>query len=343
VCALPGCDVEFPRRQGGRPRLYCSDAHRAEAHRRRQSAPEDTETLLRRLLASIAQAGADAPGEAALAQARAEAAEQVARARAEEALALSRAEDAEAALAEREEEATALADELDQVKGTLVATREELARTVDEAAFERHAAAERAQADLALVRTTHAAEREAWDQERAGLHERIEQARYAAARAEATADDALGRTAEALARAEEMKAWAETAIAHERTASAERHVAQEAAAEARRQAMAADAERQEALARADQAQAEARALAEDRDRLGRMVRELERALAGERQEHTDALEALRDRLGRTERALRRSQLRTALLGGRTPRATEAVQASDTPPRQTGRNRKGGSR
>lgn len=38
VCALHGCDVPIVRRPGGgRPRLYCSDAHRAEARRRRLS------------------------------------------------------------------------------------------------------------------------------------------------------------------------------------------------------------------------------------------------------------------------------------------------------------------
>jgi len=341
VCALPGCDVEFPRRQGGRPRLYCSDGHRAEAHRRRRSGPEDPETLVRRLLASIGQTGSDAAGETALAEARAEAAAELARARSETAQALGRAEAAEAALAEREDDAEALAAELARARTELESTRAEVARALEEATFERHVHAQRAREDLALVRAEHAAERAAWAQERRALLERYETARYEAARAEAAAEAAERRADEAQGSADEMRTWAEIALAQERTATAERHAAQEAAAEARRQAMAADAERLEASARTERAEAETAAMREDRHRLDRMVRELELALAGERREHSEALDVLRARLGRAQRALQRSQLRGALMRSRAGPGQSSE--DDTPARRTGRNRKGSRR
>lgn len=44
VCALPGCDVEFPpRRNAGRPRLYCSRPHVYKAYRLRKANRLDRE------------------------------------------------------------------------------------------------------------------------------------------------------------------------------------------------------------------------------------------------------------------------------------------------------------
>lgn len=313
VCALAGCDAEFPRRQGGRPRLYCSDAHRAEARRRRVASPEDPETLIRRLVEALGHHGGDGHDDVVLAQVRAETATQVARARAETAAALARAEEAEAVLAEREAELAEGADALAEVRAALAAAQDALARANDEATFARHAAAERAAADLALVRAEHMNERESWAEERRALLERLESARYEAARAQAAADAASRRGEDAHALAEEMRSWAETALASERQAEAARKEAERGAQAARKEAVVADAERRAALQQAETAQAALQVMTEERDRLGRTAAELESILATERLEAFEQADVLRRRLAATERALHRRQLRAAML------------------------------
>lgn len=89
TCALEGCEAPVVRRAGGgRPRLYCSDRHRAEARRRRvagRAAPEGDEPLtharrlLRDALSRLDQAatGDDARNGAQLAALRAETTAQV--------------------------------------------------------------------------------------------------------------------------------------------------------------------------------------------------------------------------------------------------------------------------
>lgn len=89
TCALEGCEEPVIRRPGGgRPRLYCSDGHRAEARRRRVAggtAPDAddplarTRLLLREALTRLDQAaaGSDARNDARLAALRAETTAQV--------------------------------------------------------------------------------------------------------------------------------------------------------------------------------------------------------------------------------------------------------------------------
>ena len=178
LCALAGCDVPITPRVGGRPRLYCSDAHRAEAHRRRVRQVPDTEALLRQALSSLESPELSGRRDAALAAVRAEMAGAVATAVRESAEALLRAEEAEASLAEREEELGAAIDEATRAKDALDVTREELFQALQEAGFQRHAMSERREEDLALVRREHACERESWDEERRALGERYEATRY---------------------------------------------------------------------------------------------------------------------------------------------------------------------
>jgi len=197
LCALVGCDTPITPRVGGRPRLYCSDAHRAEAHRRRVRQVPDTESLLRQALSSLEAPEPPGKKDAALAAVRAEMAEALAAAALESAEALARAEEAEAALAERYEQIEAMTDELAQARGALEATREELAQAIQEAANERHALTARREEDLALVRAAHANARESWEEERQVLQERHEATRYELAEV-SVKKDALAGEAQAL-------------------------------------------------------------------------------------------------------------------------------------------------
>lgn len=56
-CALESCDQEIPERSGGRPRLYCSDAHRAIAFKLRHGGNDtmNAEDALRNALKAIEQ------------------------------------------------------------------------------------------------------------------------------------------------------------------------------------------------------------------------------------------------------------------------------------------------
>lgn len=87
TCALEGCDIAIVRPgRGGRPKLYCSDAHRSLARRRRlRQAPSPDDMAghaleaLRQAVALVDQAlsGRTERQEAAMADARAQATTQV--------------------------------------------------------------------------------------------------------------------------------------------------------------------------------------------------------------------------------------------------------------------------
>jgi len=213
LCALPGCDRPITPRVGGRPRLYCSDAHRAEAHRRRVRQVPDTEALLRQALSSLEAPEPSGRRDAAVAAVRAEMAGAVATAVRESAEALLRAEEAEAAVAEREEELGAATDEATRVKDALEVTRSELAQAVQEATFERHAMSERREEDLALVRREHALQRETWDEERRAFQERYEATRYELAEMSVAAEAQERRAGELAAQIGRLGSVAEEAMA----------------------------------------------------------------------------------------------------------------------------------
>lgn len=157
ICALDGCDTPVVRSdRGGRPRLYCSDTHRAQARRQRlrggggagtEDAPElaTAATLLEEVLATVQRAAAPAPSRpdpvlaaeraqatAALLQAQQAAAEAAAQADgAERRLAAERAawEVERAELLGARERDAALVEELQAaLEGTKGALQEELLR-----------------------------------------------------------------------------------------------------------------------------------------------------------------------------------------------------------------------
>lgn len=184
TCALDGCAAAVVRRPGGgRPRLYCSDAHRAEARRRRLSSPGTStpealtgagegqglgaaRALLVEALARIDDVEAASPRDEVLVAAiRAEATEQVLRAQ-------QAAADAARQAAAAEERLARERGEWQVTLGALVAERSEQARTIEElvgalegvrAEFEaellrHHADAARAESILESQRTAHDAE-----------------------------------------------------------------------------------------------------------------------------------------------------------------------------------------
>lgn len=187
ACALEGCGVPVVRRAGGgRPRLYCSDAHRAEARRRRLTAsggfPGDrrlppaeegagltgVRALLVDALGRLDRAEAEAPRDDALVAAiRAEATEEVLRAQ-------QSAADAARKAADAQERLTRERGEWQTARGRLVVEADERARAVEELSgaldgaraeleqelLRHHEDAARADALIQAQRVTHAGEME---------------------------------------------------------------------------------------------------------------------------------------------------------------------------------------
>lgn len=252
---------------GGRPRLYCSDAHRAEARRRRLGgapaapAPDDPLGAVRRLLFEASAQLDAAPRlpsyDAVLAEARAQATAEVLRAQQAAADALRRAASAEERLAEegarwaetlREREASleaqvrraaelehALGGARDALESELIAHHEDV-----------HAL----QAALETHRAVHEAACRSWEAELGEWQGAEAQARAAldaaderARRAEADAADAHGRARAAAARAAACDR--QTTEAARRAQEAERRAGESdaAAAQLRQELAAVTAER----------------------------------------------------------------------------------------------------
>ncbi|HVX22891.1 MAG TPA: hypothetical protein VHB02_16225 [Acidimicrobiales bacterium] len=106
LCSLPGCGEPITQPTGGgRPRLYCSDGHRAEARRRRLAAGRGGDTAVELLGEALRQLQAD-PGPAVrtaalLAEVRAQATADVLAAQREAAAARREAMDADRQLGEQ--------------------------------------------------------------------------------------------------------------------------------------------------------------------------------------------------------------------------------------------------
>ncbi len=301
TCALDGCEVPVVRRPGGgRPRLYCSDAHRAEARRRRlgslgtlgagQAALaepggelEAVRALLHEALAGLERAQTAVPRDEALVAAiRAEATAEVLRAQQAAADAARHAAAAEDRLARERGEWQGTLEELARDRAEHVRAIEELSGAVDGARAEleqellrHHGDAEHAEAVLVAERAAHAA-----DAERLGLD----------------LDDLRRRLAGAQGAADE---------AEQRCLRAERLVAERAAAVLELEVRAARAEEQ-----SDQATAR---LNDAKQELARMRTEL----AGERRHHRAVEAELRRRAaqpasaGPARRRRTTSQTRTA--------------------------------
>src|SRR5579875_1399364 len=207
TCALDGCDEILSRhRGGGRPRLYCSDAHRAEARRRRRRRTggsgegvrplrpewEGLRTALQELLERVEQLGSETPWDEALVAAiRAEAAEEVLRAQQTAAHAARSAADAQERLARERREWEAAAESLQaesarqarlvtELEGALEGAREELEREL----LAHHADADRAASLLQAHAAAHAAELTQVRSELTELQRRLRESDTAAARAE---------------------------------------------------------------------------------------------------------------------------------------------------------------
>jgi chromosome segregation ATPase len=222
ACALHGCDVPIVRRAGGgRPRLYCSDAHRAEARRRRLNPAaaagctagdggsshrrddglEGARSLLVQALARLDHVAAGAPqDDARVAAIRAEATGEVLRAQQAAADAARREEDVEARLrrerTEWQETLRSLLGEraeqtrlIEELTGALDGARAELEQEL----LRHHEDAARADSLLQAQRESHETEIE---QLLSGLAETGE--RLAAALGTAEQAEARAQRAEAL-------------------------------------------------------------------------------------------------------------------------------------------------
>lgn len=231
VCALAGCDVAVVQPAGGgRRRLYCSNAHRAEARRRRlvetpDPAPGD---LLGPALARLSSVLDDLRGYEAtlrsvdpglqameIARVRADAtadvlAAQQAGARAAEEAARS----SERLAAERagwEVERTALRDEVEELRAAGATARERATAAQD--VLEASLATHRAELDERDHLAARAAA--AHEQEAGRLAEQLDQSRTAVSAAQARADAADHRAAgaeEAARKAAERVAETETSM-----------------------------------------------------------------------------------------------------------------------------------
>jgi chromosome segregation ATPase len=213
TCALEGCEVAVVRRAGGgRPRLYCSDAHRAEARRRRLAglggghdrrvegaAPVDeARELLRRALERLEHAPTEpARDDAEVAEARARATAEVLQAQQVAAEATRRAAAAEARLSEErqawEASRRSLAEvrardagAIDELTGALEGTRSELEQEL----VRHHQDIQALEARLQAVVSARQGESAARDQELQELRDRLGGALGALEQAEQRARDA---------------------------------------------------------------------------------------------------------------------------------------------------------
>jgi chromosome segregation ATPase len=279
-CALEGCEVPIVRSSGGgRPRLYCCDAHRAEARRRRMSGTPaggdspvaDALSLLSQAMGRLehleeAPAGLSARDESAIADARARATAEVLQAQQLAAEAARRAAAAEAQLAHEravwEEAHAALTEQRDrdrQVAETLTAALDGARAELAAELLHHHEDVEALGARLEATVAAHAGERAAWEEtldscraERAAALAALEQAGSRALHAEAAASEAAAaltaldlQLARAQAAAEQAGLRAELA-----SVQAERARADLAAERRHHAAVAGDLRRQLAAVRA---------------------------------------------------------------------------------------------
>ena len=209
TCALEGCDATFAVKRGGRPREFCSDAHRAEAHRRRRSQGPDPLEILRSAMDALEAHRQPDPAQAED------------RARLAQSLAAAEARGAE--LAAALSAALTDADTLGQQNAQLAADVEILtdqlateARRYDEAfvaaAAERDAAEARAEAryqELAARHDAsieaHAGERAAWLGREAEHEALVATLRYEAGETAGERDAATSRAEAAEAEVEKLR------------------------------------------------------------------------------------------------------------------------------------------
>jgi chromosome segregation ATPase len=166
VCALEGCSNEFPVLSGRRPRLYCSDAHRYEAHRRSRNSPPDPQTIFSQAISLLSQGTRINVEES---KARLELAERLAASEREKLEALKELDKLVAENAELQARIEDLEDAL-AVSKAEVAEAHERIEVVGQEMTERLRAQEAKYEDqLATVAEMRASEQEAWQQEREGL------------------------------------------------------------------------------------------------------------------------------------------------------------------------------
>ncbi|HLW45678.1 MAG TPA: hypothetical protein VKR78_05645 [Acidimicrobiales bacterium] len=244
TCALEGCEVPVVRRTGGgRPRLYCSDAHRAEARRRRlTSSPpydpgaggasgedpiEGVRALLTEALRTLERAGELAPrDDARLAAVRAEATAEVLRAQQSAADAARQAAAAHDRLQRERGEWHDTVQELARERAEQAQLVEELSGALDGARAEleeellrHHGDAARTESLFQAQRAAHAAEIERAADELDELRQRLAAALGAAGQAEQRAQRAEGLLEERAAAALELEVRAARAEEQSRLAA----------------------------------------------------------------------------------------------------------------------------
>jgi len=313
TCALPGCDASFEVRSGGRPRLYCSPAHRSEAHKLRHAGGlgPDPETVLKEALAALAERRQRSDVDAEVARVRAELSARLADAESTIAEIVADRDELLAEHADAQARICELEDELERLRLERLESEAKLRATID--AYEAKIAdiLARTEAQLQERDAMRDAERSAWQHERTTwLSER----------------ETLTERIETLA--------ATVATERERSERAERDRAEcEAACERRLAAQAEQAagERNELMARLDHASA---ALAERDDALARLKVELEgerarcQACEAERAATAAAAEATAARLAETSEIARAEASRRVELE-RLVETLEAMRADAT--------------
>lgn len=204
-CALEGCEVPVVQRPGGgRPRLYCSDAHRAEARRRRLGSVrtlsgssatggelEGVRILLHEALAGLERAEAPPRDEALVAAIRAEATAEVLRAQQAAADAARQAAAAHERLAREQGEWQTMLEELTRERAEHSRAVEELSGALEGARAEleqellrHHGDAEQAESVLQAQRAAHVGDMERVTAELDELRQRLAGAMGAVEQAE---------------------------------------------------------------------------------------------------------------------------------------------------------------
>src|SRR6185437_7927022 len=204
ICALPGCDQPIVQPTGGgRPRQYCSDAHRAEARRRRLAGERGGDTAIELLGEALRQLQSDAPPAvrtaAVVAEVRAQATADVLAAQREAAAARREALDADRQLGEQREligtlgnQVAALQRQVAELQGALDGARDALEAEVVQHHQDVQAADHRVAAMAAIHRQQQddaAAELDRYRTDTVAAEARRADAADRAAKAEAEAAD----------------------------------------------------------------------------------------------------------------------------------------------------------
>lgn len=315
TCALEGCDATFQVKRGGRPRAFCSDAHRAEAHRRRRTQGPDPLEILRAAMDALEAHRQPDPAQA---EDRARLAQSLAAAEArgaELAAALSTALTDAESLGQQH---TQLAADVEVLSDQLDTMRKRYDEALEAARAAALAAEERAEArytELAARHDAsleaHAGERAAWLGREAEHEALVATLRYEAGEMAAQRDAAVARVAAAEDEVEKLRIELGASVGERSRLGIALGRAEEAVAARDDALVTMRAERDEARMEAEKLRGQVQWL-EGTVAQRHAEAAAAYALATERNERIEALEAERDEALVT--ALRRIEAGIAKLG-----------------------------